>query len=138
MSSRNSREIRISVNNDSGSGAIDAYSVIFPLYEGGPSLNTLTGAFSGFDVEFGASIYLYDTDGNAWDSVALPDPELVLSLLPSQDSSLSLAIHESLWSGKNLDFMVTDLSVVPTPGAFLLGSLGLMSAGWRLRKRRTA
>ena len=40
--------------------------------------------------------------------------------------------------GESVLFRVTiEPSVVPTPSAFLLGSLGLSLAGWKLRRRRT-
>jgi len=43
------------------------------------------------------------------------------------------------WSGgrNNLAFELTgDIAAVPVPGAFLLGSLGMGVASWRLRRRR--
>jgi hypothetical protein len=43
------------------------------------------------------------------------------------------------WAGarNNLAFELTgEIAAVPVPGAFLLGSLGMGVAGWRLRRRR--
>ncbi len=47
---------------------------------------------------------------------------------------------DELRLGLGSKFLVDDLTlnVVPTPGAFLLGCLGLGAAGMRLRKRKTA
>jgi hypothetical protein len=138
-----SSEAEIWVNNNSGGiGTVDEYSVNFQLHDD-PSPNILTGAFAGLDVDFGGRLYRNNPTGVAWDSVALPDPESVLSLLPNDGSGLSLiAVPSYDLSTYNLDFEVTDLSVVPAipaPGAALLTTLalGLMSANWRLRKRRT-
>jgi hypothetical protein len=102
-----------------------------------PSPNTLTGSFAGLDVLFGARIYRNDPTGMAWDGVALPDPQSVLALLPNDGSSLSLAATPLLLPPSyNLDFEVTDLSVVPTipaPGALILVAIGLLCLGWLRR-----
>jgi len=138
-----SSEAEIWVNNNSGGiGTVDEFSVKFQPYAPfEPSPNTLTGAFAGLDVFFGARLYRNDPTGAAWDSVALPDPESILSLLPNDGSGLSLiATPLSLPPEYSLDFEVTGLSVVPAipvPGAAFLVALGLISMNWRLRKRRT-
>ena len=136
-----SSEAEIWVNNNSGGiGTIDEFSVNFQIYapfETSP--NTLTGAFAGLDILFGARLYRNDPTGVAWDSVALPDPESILSLLPNDDSGLSLiAIPLMTFPEYNLDFEVTDLSVVsavPAPGALILAGFGLGSIHW-LRRRK--
>lgn len=129
------------VNNNSSGHAtgVDEYAVNFELYDPShPDRNILTGAFAGLDVNFGARIHFSDPAGLAWDSVALPDPESVLALMPNEDSFLSLwTVPEVTWPDYHLRFDVTDLSVVtvPVPGALGLVVLGLGSSGWLLRRR---
>ena len=130
------------VNNDSsGIGTVDEYGVNFQLYNPSqPDINTLTGAFAGLDVFFGARFYRYDLTGVAWDSIALPDPESVLSLLPDEQSFLNLIpVPEFSVVSYNLRFEVTDLSVVqtiPAPGALILAGIGLGGLRWLGRRKR--
>jgi len=136
-----SNEAEIWVNNNSGGiGTVDEFSVNFQMYAPfEPSPNILTGAFDGLDVFLGARLYRNDPTGVAWDSVALPDPESILSLLPNDGSGLSLiATPLPLPPEYHLDFEVTDLSVVPAvpaPGALILAGFGLGGIHW-LRRRK--
>jgi len=135
-----SDEAYISVFNMAG---WDAFSVCFKTFglhyeSGDPSPNTLTGSFAGLEPYLSTNFLRHDDDGGTWDSVALPDPELVRSL-PNEQNLLHLVAPQDSGSGYDdwygLEFEVTDLSVVPVPGALALASLGLASAGWRLRRR---
>jgi hypothetical protein len=76
-----------------------------------------------------------DTTGAAWDSIALPNPQTILTLSPT---STFLQFYNATYSDTRfLVFEITDLSVVPVPGAVLLGAIGLGCSGWLLRRRTT-
>ncbi len=127
-SSVSSNEAEILVNNNSsGIGSTDEYGVHL---RGTPG--TVTGAFAGY-VADGWIFARQDLTGTAWDGIALPDPETVLTRLPV-DSSL-LLFQDVAGNYKFVDFEITDLSVVPVPGALLLGAIGLGCSHRLLRRR---
>jgi hypothetical protein len=124
-------------------GFFDAYRV-----QSGASVSG-TGVFAGMDY-LGAVFERYDSSGTALDASshyagfpAVLNPTDVLSLFPMDVPPLpfppdgSYLYCGALGSEYRLDFVVTDLSTVPIPGALVLGAIGLACAGWRLRRRGT-
>jgi hypothetical protein len=116
-----------------GMGTFDIYAVGFDLdFDEG----TRTGALVGYRGN-GWMVGRSDSTGAAWNSLALPDPEIVLARLPDDDSLLT-------WYGVDgrLEYTflhITDLSVVappvPAPGAFALAIIGAGGCRWWSRRR---
>ncbi len=133
--------VAIMVNDNSGgSGTVDEYAIDFSVVPGG---GTWTGAFVGPDwTTLRGSIVRHDLDGDAWDGVALPDPETVLGLL-SKDSSWVEFYNYNAADYTNryqyIHLLVTDLSVVPAPvpvpGALALGAIGAGCCRWLFRRK---
>ena len=123
--------IMVHNNTVSGTDIWDIYAVGFDLDYGE---GTRTGAFTDHRVN-GWVVARADPTGTAWDSLALPDPEIVLARLPNDESVLLFYDAEGYL--KPIDLHITDLSVVPVPlpGALLLGALGLSAAGCLTRRR---
>lgn len=127
------------VHNDTvvtGTGALDIYAVGFddiPFGSGGQ-----TGAFAAYSAH-GWMVARSNPTGTAWDSLALPDPEIVLERL-LVDESVLLFDYPSGGTGNYIFLHITDLSVVPAPvpvpGALMLGAIGLGCCR-RLRRRTT-
>jgi hypothetical protein len=67
---------------------------------------------------------------------AIPNPRTILALFP-QDRSSVLGDYDDPASFRDVHFTITDVSVVPLPGAAFLGLIGLTCAGCRLRRRET-
>ncbi len=133
-SSLSTNEGKIMLHNDhvSGTDKWDIYAVGFDNIPVGSG--TQTGVFAPYSAH-GWMVALRDPTGTAWDSLALPDPEIV-GLLPNDDSSL-LFDFEGGGTGNYLFLHVTDLSVVavPLPGAIVLGAVGLACFRPLLRRR---
>jgi len=115
--------------------SLDAYAVGFHDLEIGEG--TRTGALVGYSVE-GWMVCRIDPTATAWDSLALPDPEIVLERLLEDQSRLMCRDEHGYM--KIIDLHITDLSVVsapvPVPGAVVLGIIGL-GCCHRLLRRRT-
>jgi len=121
-------------NNSMGSGTVDEYFVSIPYY---PKTYTATGVFADLELHMSGlnRIYRGHGTGAAWDSDALPDPESVLALAPIDQSGLGFGVEADSEDLSVLNFELTDLSVVPVPGALVLAGLGLGSSGWLVRRR---
>jgi hypothetical protein len=129
-SSVSSDEAKILVNNNSsGIGSIDGYGVQLPGTPGG-----VTGAFAGY-VANGWVFARQDPTGTAWDGIALPDPETVLTRLLVGTTFLFFRDQYGVGDEKFVEFEITDFSVVPVPGALLLGAIGLGCSHRLLRRR---
>lgn len=108
-------------NNSSGIGSTDVYGVGLDIDR--PSPGTLTGEFAGREDVSGWILARQDPTGTTWDAVTLPNPEIILTRLPG-DASV-LFFHDPSGELQYVQFEITDLSVVPLPGALWLGVLGL-------------
>jgi len=138
-SSLSTDEGMIMVHNDTvvtGMGTFDIYAVGFddiPFGSGGQ-----TGAFAAYSAH-GWMVARSNPTGMAWDSLALPDPEIVLERL-LVDESLLLFDYPSGGTGNYIFLHITDLSVVPAPvpvpGALVLAAIGAGCCR-RLFRRRT-
>ncbi len=137
-SSLSTDEGMIMVHNDTvvtGMGTFDIYAVGFdeiPFGSGGQ-----TGAFAAYSAH-GWLVARTDKTGTAWDSLALPDPEIVLERL-LVDESVLLFDYPTGGTGNYVFLHITDLSVVgapvPVPGALVLGAIGLGCCRRLLRRR---
>ncbi len=90
--------------------SLDAYAMGFHDLEIGEG--TRTGALVGYSVE-GWMVCRIDPTATAWDSLALPDPEIVLERLLEDQSRLMCRDEHGYM--KIIDLRITDLSVVPAP-----------------------
>lgn len=109
----------------------DAYTVGFDNIPVGSG--TQTGAFAPYSAH-GWMVALRDPTGAAWDSlVPLPDPEIV-ERLPI-DNSLLAFDYAGGGTENFLHLHITDLTVVPLPGAVVLGGIGLGCCRRLLRRR---
>ena len=99
-----------------------------------------------------AWIYVTDSLGNPIFDMTINDPFMSTGLgddenidwttvsvgLPTAGTyTLGFEINDSIGVFESI-LGVDDVQVVPVPGAFLLGAIGLGFANWRLRRRRTS
>ena len=133
-SSLSTDEGMIMVHNDTvvtGAGTFDIYAVGFNNIPVGSG--TQTGVFAPYSAH-GWMVSRADPTGTAWNTLDLPNPEIVLDRL-LVDQSVLLFDYEGGGTGNYIFLHITDLSVVPAPGAAVLVAIGLGGCRRLLRRR---